>query len=219
MIETTKPPLAIDENSVSDTLAYLYGISGLDIGSGDDDPLALNVGTVRFDTESFRCGISILGDPTSPGAIDDVVSDLHAFERLSGISSVRAGDVRGYAPSGGDANDAPAGDGDANDAPAGGGDVSGNDTVAGAGAAYGDFRAAFSEAINAVTGEDAEYGYMSASPSELGAIAVSVSVARIGIPVFDAGTPEEYFDKQDAAVPANIILDFIESSESVQLIE
>jgi dipeptidase D len=184
MIETTRPPEAIDAEDVSSTLTYLYGITGLDVKGVDDAPLSLNVGRLRFDTEAFQCGIAILGAPSAQAAIADVVSDLRAFERMSGIYAVRAGEIPGYDPVPEEAVDAA-------------------------------FPDALSASVKTVTGDDAASGDLSAMLSPLGNLAQYASVARIGIPVHEEGTPKEYFDKADAAIPANVILDYIDACEPV----
>jgi dipeptidase D len=46
--------------------------------------------------------------------------------------------------------------------------------------------------------------------SPLGELAVAATVKHIGITVHDRETPEEYFEKDAAAIPANVILRYIE---------
>jgi len=69
---------------------------------------------------------------------------------------------------------------------------------------------AFANAYEEVTADDV-HEEISDTLSPLGRLAQAATVKRIGITVHERGTPEEYFDKDEAAIPVNVILRYLEA--------
>jgi hypothetical protein len=192
MIETVRPASVTDKDAVSKALTYIFGLMALGASEGasesEEDTAAVNIGRISLTPESFGCGVAVTGRDV--WRVRQIVNAQSAFERISGIPVEVTGEIAGFG--GGDA----AGGQDA-------GEEGADDAAARLAGAYGE-----------VTGDDATE-YISDGLGSLGRYAENRTVRGIGISVNDAGTPNERFARDEAAIPANVILKYLKKIEKL----
>jgi hypothetical protein len=184
MIETERPALAVDEEYASKALSYLYGLMSIGVSEADESPASINIGKVELTSYAFSCGISV----TAYGAEDAkrVVDEQFTIGRLSGIPVQKVGEIPGFGFDGADA------------------DLDGE-------AAADDVSAAFEQAYRETVGDSVMSDALGA-PSPLGKFAETATVLCVGVSVYGEGTTDEYFVKDEAAIPANAVLRYLEHS-------
>jgi hypothetical protein len=191
MIETRPPAAVVNEAEMSKALTYIYGLMSLgesDTGT-DDSKASVNIGRVSLTTGAFVCDIAVSG--YDGGVVSGIVGEQVALERLSGIPARMTHVISGYG-----AMDA---------AGLNGADDADDDTPE----EVDEELDALSAAYREVTGGDAS-PVTSGVPGPLGAASGGAKVMGIGVTVRDEGTTGEYFTKKEMAIPANVILRYLE---------
>jgi hypothetical protein len=200
MIETERPASVIDPDAASKALTYIFGLMDMSMEESGDSA-AVNIGGIALTKSSFACGIAVTGYDAK--AVARTLREQYAFERLSGVTVKEAGVIPGFG------GESPYNETSDERTPAGG--TTDNEAAGGAAAneagdeAYALLEEAYREVI------ESDVTQVSASaPNPLGRYAGGVTLQRIGISVHDKGTTGEYFPKSEAAVPANVLLRFLE---------
>jgi hypothetical protein len=196
MIETTRPGLVVDEEYASKALSYIYGLMSIGVYEEEESPASINIGKVELTPSVFSCRIAI----TAYGAKDAerVVDEQFTIGRLSGVPVKKAGEIPGFGFDDADTDKDKDKDGAA----------ATDDKSA---AAIDDESAAFERAYREVSGDDVMSDALVA-PSPLGKAAETATVLCIGVSVYEEGTTDEYFVKDEAAIPANAVLKYLDNS-------
>jgi dipeptidase D len=192
MIETTLPSSVIGEDDVSKALTYIYGLMSIGTTESDDLAAVVNIGEISLTPMSFDCGIAVVGHDAEN--VKQAVSEQFAFERLSGVPVRATGEIPGFGGAYVSSDESAGGDAQR-------GMSADASSTAGAAVALG-------EAYLEATGDDASYG-VSDAVSPLGKYAGDATVLNIGITVNDKETTGEQFSKGEAAIPANVILEYL----------
>jgi hypothetical protein len=190
MIETERPGLVVDEENASKALSYIYGLMSIGTSGEDESPASINIGKVALTPFSFSCGISVTAYEAED--VDRVVDEQSTIGRLSGVPVRKVGEIPGFSF-------------DGSSAAADTGENADGET------AVDDAAAAFEQAYRAATGDDVTSDTLG-EPSPLGKSAKTATVLCIGVSVYGEGTTDEYFVKDEAAIPANAVLRYLENS-------
>jgi hypothetical protein len=184
MIETARPSLAVGEEYASRALSYIYGLMSIGVSGDDESPASINIGRVALTPAMFSCGISV----TAYGAEDAerVVNEQFTIGRLSGIPVNKVGEIPGFGFEDADTD-------------------TDEETV------NDDSLSAFELAYGEASGDNVMSDALGA-PSPLGKSAETATVLSIGVSVYEEGTTDEYFVKEEAAIPANAVLTYLENS-------
>ncbi|MDR2163467.1 MAG: hypothetical protein LBO70_05950 [Clostridiales Family XIII bacterium] len=183
MIETERPAFVTDEDAASKALTYIFGLMNLGATEPDGDFAVVNIGEISLTPDSFVCRVSVVGHDI--WSIEQIVNAQSAFERISGIPVVRAGMIPGFG-NGVTVDGQSPGDAD-------------------------DVADQLKKAYSDVVGDDVRANVTN-TLSPLGQYAASsVWVCGIGVSVNYAGTPNEHFMKDEAAIPANVILRYFDN--------
>jgi hypothetical protein len=197
MIETERPASAVDEEYASKALSYLYGLMSIgDLAAADESSASINIGKVALTPFSFSCGISVTAYDAEDA--ERVVNEQFTIGRLSGIPVKKVGDIRGFGFDGTAANSDADADTEMN--------ADADEETTG-----GDVPAAFERAYRETWGDSVMSDALGA-PSPLGKYAETATVLSIGVSVYGEGTTDEYFVKDEAAIPANVVLRYLENS-------
>ncbi|MDR1292530.1 MAG: hypothetical protein LBJ91_03930 [Clostridiales Family XIII bacterium] len=184
MVETARPALAVDEEYVSKALSYIYGLMSIRVSEEDESSASINIGKVALTPSSFSCGISV----TAYGSEDAerVVDEQSTIGRLSGIPVEKTGEIPGFGFESADVDAGASGETPKDEA------------------------AAFERAYSEASGDNVMSDALTA-PSPLGLPEEAATILCIGVSVYKEGTTDEYFVKEEAAIPANAVLAYLES--------
>ncbi|MDR1042627.1 MAG: hypothetical protein LBL54_01830, partial [Clostridiales Family XIII bacterium] len=94
MIETERPNLAVDEESASKALSYIYGLISIGVSGEDESPASINIGKVALTPFSFSCGISVAAYGAED--VERVVNEQFTIGRLSGVPVKKVGEIPGF---------------------------------------------------------------------------------------------------------------------------
>jgi hypothetical protein len=180
MIETTRPDSAVDDKYASDALSYIYGL--MRIGStGSGDSSGAVVNIGRVALTPSSFECGLSVTGDEAEDVERVVNEQFAIGRLIGMPVRKVGEIQGFGFGGEPGDERPV------------------DAAA----------AALEKAYSEVTGDDVSEGTLAAA-GPFGQLAQTAVVRCIGVTVDDAGTTEESFLSVEAAVPANVIMKYLE---------